>query len=152
MALKIGTKAPEINLKSTNGKRFILSDEMKGKPCIIYFYPKDFTPGCTEEACTFRDAFSEFRNLEVDVFGISRDTIASHLKFKAAHNLPFELLSDLDGKICKAYDALVPIIALPKRVTYLLDENHSVAAVYQDMFGAKKHIEKMLKEMKSANR
>ena len=78
MALKIGTKAPEINLKSTNGKRFILSDEMKGKPCIIYFYPKDFTPGCTEEACTFRDAFSEFRDLEVDVFGISRDTIASH--------------------------------------------------------------------------
>lgn len=152
MALKIGTKAPEINLKSTNGKRFILSDEMKGKPCIIYFYPKDFTPGCTEEACTFRDAFSEFRDLEVDVFGISRDTIASHLKFKAAHNLPFELLSDLDGKTCKAYDALVPIIALPKRVTYLLDENHSVAAVYQDMFGAKKHIEKMLKEMKSANR
>lgn len=152
MALKIGTKAPEINLKSTNGKRFILSDEMKGKPCIIYFYPKDFTPGCTEEACTFRDAFSEFRDLEVDVFGISRDTIASHLKFKAAHNLPFELLSDLDGKICKAYDALVPIIALPKRVTYLLDENHSVAAVYQDMFGTKKHIEKMLKEMKSANR
>ncbi|PIQ48264.1 MAG: peroxiredoxin [Cytophagales bacterium CG12_big_fil_rev_8_21_14_0_65_40_12] len=152
MALKIGTTAPEINLKSTNGKRFILSDEMKGKPCIIYFYPKDFTPGCTEEACTFRDAFSEFRDLEVDVFGISRDTIASHLKFKAAHNLPFELLSDLDGKVCKAYDALVPIIALPKRVTYLLDENHSVAAVYQDMFGAKKHIEKMLKEMKSANR
>ena len=152
MALKVGAKAPEINLKSTNGKRFILSDEMKGKPCIIYFYPKDFTPGCTEEACTFRDAFSEFRDLEVDVFGISRDTIASHLKFKAAHNLPFELLSDLDGKICKAYDALVPIIALPKRVTYLLDENHSVAAVYQDMFGAKKHIEKMLKEMKSANR
>ena len=151
MALKIGTKAPEINLKSTNGKRFILSDEMKGKPCIIYFYPKDFTPGCTEEACTFRDAFSEFRDLEVDVFGISRDTIASHLKFKAAHNLPFELLSDMDGKICKAYDALVPIIALPKRVTYLLDENHSVAAVYQDMFGAKKHIEKMLKEMNSAN-
>lgn len=152
MALKVGAKAPEINLKSTNGKRFILSDEMKGKPCIIYFYPKDFTPGCTEEACTFRDAFSEFRDLEVDVFGISRDTIASHLKFKAAHNLPFELLSDLDGKICKAYDALVPIIALPKRVTYLLDENHRIAAVYQDMFGAKKHIEKMLKEMKSANR
>uniref|UniRef100_UPI004048ACC0 peroxiredoxin n=1 Tax=Roseivirga sp. TaxID=1964215 RepID=UPI004048ACC0 len=152
MALRVGAKAPEINLKSTNGKRFILSDDMSGKPCIIYFYPKDFTPGCTEEACTFRDAFSKFRDLEVDVFGISRDTVATHIKFKAAHNLPFELLSDLDGKVCKAYDALVPIIALPKRVTYLLDEKHSIAAVYQDMFGAKKHIEKMLNQMKSANR
>lgn len=152
MALKIGAKAPEINLKSTNGKRFILSDDMKGKPCIIYFYPKDFTPGCTEEACTFRDSFSEFRDLNIDIFGISRDTITSHLKFKAQHKLPFELLSDIDGKVCKAYDALVPIIGLPKRVTYLLDTNHKIVAVYQDMFGARKHIETMLKEMNSANR
>jgi thioredoxin-dependent peroxiredoxin len=152
MALKVGSTAPNINLKSTDGERFILSEKMKGKPCIIYFYPKDFTPGCTEEACTFRDAFSEFRNLNIDVFGISRDTVSSHLKFKAQHKLPFELLSDIDGKVCKAYDALVPIIGLPKRVTYLLDANHLIAAVYQDMFGAKKHIEKMLKEMKSANR
>lgn len=151
MALSVGTKAPEINLRSTSGSQFILSKEMKGKPCIIYFYPKDFTPGCTEEACTFRDAFSEFRNLKVSVFGISRDTISSHIKFKQQHNLPFELLSDLDGKVCRAYDALVPFIGIPKRVTYLLDADHKVAAVYQDMFGARKHIEKMLKEMKSTN-
>jgi peroxiredoxin Q/BCP len=152
MALKVGSTAPEINLKSTDGERFILSETMSGKPCIIYFYPKDFTPGCTEEACTFRDSFSEFRNLNIDVFGISRDTIASHLKFKAQHKLPFELLSDIDGKVCKAYDALVPIIGLPKRVTYLLNAKHKIVAVYQDMFGARKHIEKMLKEMNSANR
>jgi peroxiredoxin Q/BCP len=152
MALKIGSKAPDINLKSTSGARFNLAEDMKGKPCVIYFYPKDFTPGCTEEACTFRDAFSEFRNLEVAVFGISRDNINSHMKFKEQHKLPFELLSDLDGKICKAYDALVPIIGLPKRVTYLLNEHHTIVAVYQDMFGARKHIENMIKEMKSANR
>jgi peroxiredoxin Q/BCP len=152
MALKIGSKAPKIDLKSTTGARYILSEEMKGKPCVIYFYPKDFTPGCTEEACTFRDAFADFLDLDVAVFGISRDTISSHIKFKEQHKLPFELLSDLDGKVCKAYDALVPFIGLPKRVTYLLDQHHTIVAVYQDMFGARKHIEKMLKEMKSTNR
>ena len=152
MALQIGSKAPNIKLLSTAGREFNLDLDLKNKPCIIYFYPKDFTPGCTEEACTFRDAFSEFRSLDVDVVGISKDSIASHQKFKAQHKLPFELLSDNNGNVCKAYDALVPVLRIPKRITYLLNEEHRVSAVYQDMFGAKKHIEKMLKEMKSANR
>ncbi|KYG82877.1 peroxiredoxin [Roseivirga echinicomitans] len=151
MALKIGSKAPEIKLKSTSGKTFELSLDLKGKPCIIYFYPKDFTPGCTEEACTFRDAFSDFRDLDVTVIGISKDSISSHQKFKKEHNLPFELLSDPTGKVCKSYDALIPLIKVPKRITYLLDPKHNVVAEYQDMFGAKKHIEVMLKKMKSSN-
>ena len=111
MALQIGSKAPNIKLESTAGRNFNLDLDLKNKPCIIYFYPKDFTPGCTEEACTFRDAFSEFRSLEVDVVGISKDSIASHQKFKAQHKLPFELLSDNNGNVCKAYDALVPYYA-----------------------------------------
>ncbi|WP_339606497.1 peroxiredoxin [uncultured Roseivirga sp.] len=151
MALKIGSKAPEIKLKSTSGKTFELSVDLKNKPCIIYFYPKNFTRGCTEEACTFRDAFSDFTDLDVTVIGISKDSISSHLKFKKKHSLPFELLSDPTGKICKSYDSLIPIINIPKRITYLLDANHKVVAVYQDMFGAKKHIEIMLEKMKSAN-
>ncbi|WP_323758217.1 peroxiredoxin [Roseivirga sp.] len=151
MALKIGSKAPEIKLKSTSGKPFDLNKDLKGKPCIIYFYPKDFTPGCTEEACTFRDAFSDFRDLDVTVIGISKDSISSHQKFKKEHNLPFELLSDPTGKVCKSYDALIPLIKVPKRITYLLDPKHNVVAEYQDMFGAKKHIEVMLKKMKSTN-
>ncbi|KYG77072.1 peroxiredoxin Q/BCP [Roseivirga ehrenbergii] len=151
MALKIGSKAPEIKLKSTTGQVFDLAVDLKGKPCIIYFYPKDFTPGCTEEACTFRDAFSDFIGLDVTVIGISKDSITSHQKFKEEHNLPFELLSDPKGEVCKSYDALIPLIKIPKRITYLLDAEHKVAAVYQDMFGAKKHIEIMLEKMKSAN-
>ncbi|MGW8121940.1 peroxiredoxin [Roseivirga echinicomitans] len=151
MALKIGIKAPAIKLKSTSGKIFDLSSDLQNKPCIIYFYPKNFTPGCTEEACTFRDAFSDFRGLDVAVLGVSKDSIESHQKFKKEHNLPFELLSDPTGAVCKAYDALVPLIKVPKRITYLLDAEHKVAAVYQDMFGAKKHIEFMLQKMKSAN-
>lgn len=151
MALKKGTKAPEIRLKSTSGKEFSLKDDMAKTSCIIYFYPKNFTPGCTEEACSFRDAFAEFRNLEIPVFGISRDSVKSHLKFKETHNLPFELLSDVSGKVCKAYDALVPVIGIPKRVTYLLDSEHKVIASYQDMFGARKHIDQMIKKSKEAN-
>ena len=151
MPLKNGTKAPEIDLESTSGDRFVLSKNMAGKPCIIYFYPKDFTPGCTEEACTFRDEFSEFRNLDVPVFGISRDSIKSHLKFKEQHNLPFELLSDPKGAVCKKYDALVPVIGIPKRLTYLIDQEGNIAASYQDMFGAANHISEMIKFLKDAN-
>lgn len=151
MALKRGVKAPEIKLKSTSGHEFSLKNDMAGTSCIVYFYPKNFTPGCTEEACSFRDAFSEFRDLDIPVFGISRDSIQSHHKFKKAHKLPFELLSDPSGGVCKAYDALVPVIGIPKRVTYLLDSDHKVSAVYQDMFGARKHIDQMIKKSKEAN-
>lgn len=151
MALKTGTKAPQIKLKSTAGKDFSLKDDMSGKACIIYFYPKNFTPGCTEEACSFRDAFSEFRGLDIPIFGISRDSLKSHLKFKKAHNLPFDLLSDSDGSVCRTYDALVPLLGIPKRVTYLLDKEHKITAAYQDLFGVRKHIEQMIKKSKDAN-
>lgn len=151
MALKNGTKAPEINLESTSGERFVLSKTMKGRACIIYFYPKDFTPGCTGEACAFRDEFSAFRHLEVPVFGISRDPVSTHQRFKKQHGLPFELLSDPDGSVCKKYQALVPIIGLPKRITYLIDRHGKIAASYQNMFGAADHIRQMIKVLKSPN-
>lgn len=151
MALKNGTKAPEINLESTSGERFVLSKTMKGQACIIYFYSKDFTPGCTREACAFRDEFSAFRNLEVPVFGISRDPVSTHQRFKKQHGLPFELLSDRTGATCKKYQALVPVIGLPKRITYLIDRQGKIAASYQDMFGAADHIDQMIKVLKNPN-
>jgi thioredoxin-dependent peroxiredoxin len=94
------------------------------------FLPKDFTKVCTAEACDFRDQFSAFRDLDVPVIGISRDSIAKHLKFKEEHKLPFELLSDGSGKVCKKYDALVPILKMPKRVTYFVDKNHVIQGVF----------------------
>ncbi len=80
---------------------------MKGKPCILYFYPRDFTPGCTREACGFRDQFAEFRGLDIDVTGISRDSVATHLKFKETHRLPFELLADEQGEVATLYKAAI---------------------------------------------
>ena len=144
MALKTGGKAPHFKLKGTNGLDFELKNNL---PCIIYFYPKDFTPGCTEEACSFRDGFEELRGLDITVFGISKDSVASHEKFKDKHQLPFDLLSDPSGNVCKAYDALVPVIRVPKRITYLIDSDQCIKAVYSDMFGAKNHIRKMISEV-----
>jgi peroxiredoxin Q/BCP len=149
MALEIGSKAPDFTLPGTSGLNLNLSRDMKGKALILFFYPKDFTRGCTAEACEFRDNFSEFRDLDVPVFGISRDDIKTHERFKKEYKFPFELLSDDSGKVCKAYDALIPLIKMPKRVTYLLDSEHRIAAVYSDMFEFKGHIKTMLKKLES---
>ncbi|MCU0438203.1 MAG: peroxiredoxin [Raineya sp.] len=149
MALKVNSVAPNFELPSTNGNKISLENDLKGKPCVIYFYPKDFTPGCTKEACEFRDQFATFRNLDIDVFGISRDNVETHIKFKDQHKLPFELLSDVDGKVCKAYEALIPIVGVPKRISYLLDKEHKIVAVYQDFFGAEDHIKEMLKKIQT---
>lgn len=148
MSLKTYTQAPDFTLPSTDGTRFTLSDHV-GTPCILYFYPKDFTPGCTKEACEFRDQFAEFRNLDIPVYGISRDTIATHLKFKEKHQLPFELLADVSGSVASDYKALIPIVGLTKRITYLLDKDHKIAAVYDSLFNADKHVFEMLERVKS---
>ncbi|MDI1323298.1 MAG: peroxiredoxin [Algoriphagus sp.] len=150
MALQIGQKAPDFKLHSTSGKILKMSENLKGKAFILYFYPKDFTRGCTAEACEFRDQFEAFRNLDVPVFGVSRDDIPTHEKFKKAYKLPFDLLSDSDGKVCKSYDALIPLINMPKRVTYLIDEKHEIAGVFSDMFESKGHIESMLSKLKKS--
>ena len=148
MALTLNQPAPDFELPSTSGANFRLSKEGKGKPLILYFYPKDFTPGCTKEACSFRDQFDIFRDLDITVVGVSTDPMKVHKRFKKTHGLPFELLSDTKKVVCKKYDALLPFIGVPRRITYLLDAKHKIAAVYQDLFGAEKHIKKMITEIK----
>lgn len=148
MALRIGKKAPDFKLHSTTGQILKMSEDLKGKAFILYFYPKDFTRGCTAEACEFRDQFDSFRDLDIPVFGVSKDSITTHQKFKKVHKLPFDLLSDPDGKVSKSYDALIPLIKVPKRVTYLIDEKHEIAGVFSDMFESKGHIENMLSKLK----
>jgi peroxiredoxin Q/BCP len=148
MALTVGTQAPDFTLAATNLGSITLSKDLAEKSLVLYFYPKDFTPGCTTEACEFRDQFAAFRELDIPVFGISRDNLATHEKFKMTHRLPFELLADESGKVCKAYDALLPLIKMPTRVTYLLDSNHRIAGVFQGLFENKAHVAAMLKQLK----
>lgn len=149
MSLPEKSMAPDFALDSTSGSPFSLSKTAAGKPVILYFYPKDFTSVCTKEACEFRDSFDFFRGLNVDVYGISRDDIPTHHRFKEAYNLPFDLLADEDGQVADLYKATIPVIRLTKRVTYLLDAGHRIAAVYTNLFGAKKHISEMITRVKS---
>jgi len=149
MALSKGRKAPDFQLASTEGRTFRLSETMAGRPCILYFYPKDFTPGCTKEACDFRDNFSFFKELDIDVVGISKDSVNTHKKFKEANQLPFELLADEKGEVSKKYEALVPLLGVNRRITYLLNKDHEIVSSFESMFAASKHIKQMVAAVKA---
>lgn len=144
MALKPGTQAPDFVLPSTSGHDFHFSEERRGKASLLYFYPKDFTSECTRQACAFRDQFELLRSLEVEVLGISQDSIKTHLDFKQAYQLPFELLSDKEGKVAKAYDTRMPFLPLSKRISYLVDRSGQIVAAYSNLWQGKKHLHKML--------
>ena len=145
MALKIGTKAPDFTLRSTSGKNFTLSIDQKGKPLVIYFYPKDFTRGCTQEACDFRDSYALIKQSGLDIVGISKDSIEVHQKFIEAYKLPYPLLADENGEVARLYLARMPLIGLTKRITYVLDENHIIRAVTDNLFEAGLHIKEVMK-------
>ncbi len=149
MGLKVGQDAPLFSLPSTSGKDFKFENQ-KGKYSLLYFYPKDFTPGCTAEACAFNENLIEFNTINCDVFGISTDSIESHLKFKKFHKLNFELLSDTSGKVSKLYSALFPFVNTSKRISYLIGPDLKILEVYNSLFKAKNHITTMLKALTEA--
>ena len=103
--IKENTKAPLFKIPSTNKSEYSLKDSL-GKYVVIYFYPKDSTPGCTTEGQEFRDSYKKFKKLNVEILGVSRESIKSHENFKSKQNFPFELLSDPDEKVCKAFDVM----------------------------------------------
>ncbi len=127
MPLEVGTKAPTFTAKDTDGNTVSLAD-FAGKTVVLYFYPKDDTPGCTKEAQGFRDAYPEYQNKEMVVLGVSMDDQASHKQFTQKYGLPFNLLADVDGTITKAYD--VDGGGYAKRVTYIIDNTGTIAQVY----------------------
>ena len=140
MDLKIGKTAPLFDLPSTSGKTFSLN-EHKDKPLILYFYPKDFTNGCIKEACSFRDHWDVFSDLSINIIGISTDNIHSHLKFIETYKIPFPLLSDERGEVCRQYNAWIPFINLPKRITYVLKQDLVISGIFSNMFQARKHVD-----------
>lgn len=126
MALSVGTDAPAFTAKDTNGNTVSLSD-FAGKTVVLYFYPKDDTPGCTKQACSFRDAQADYQNKDVVVLGVSKDDETSHQKFTQKYDLNFPLLADTDGSIISAYD--VDGGGYAKRVTYVIDSNGKIVHV-----------------------
>ncbi len=126
MALEVGTTAPSFTTLDDEGNTVSLSD-FKGKVVVLYFYPKDDTPGCTKQAQSFRDNYEEYQNKDMVVLGVSMDDQASHQKFKEKYGLPFTLLVDSDGTITKAYD--VDGGGYAKRVTYIIDGEGKITQV-----------------------
>lgn len=126
MALTVGTVAPDFTTTDDAGKTVSLSN-FKGKTVVLYFYPKDDTPGCTKQAQSFRDNYTEYQGKDMVVLGVSRDDEVSHQQFKEKYGLPFTLLADKDGSITKAFD--VDGGGYAKRVTYVIDGEGNIAHV-----------------------
>ncbi len=127
MPLSIGDSAPNFTAKDTSGNTVSLSS-YAGKPVVIYFYPKDDTPGCTKQACSFRDNYAQYLSKGIAVFGVSMDDQLSHQKFTEKYGLPFPLLVDSDGALTKVFD--VDGGGRSKRVTYLIDSSGKIEQVY----------------------
>jgi peroxiredoxin Q/BCP len=130
--LAIGSIAPDFNLQDELGNWRTLS-EFKGKKVVLYFYPKDDTPGCTKEACSFRDSASEYAKHSIIIIGINYDDTASHKAFKEKYHLPFILLSDSTRTVAKAYRAASVLFGyfVPKRLTYLINEDGTILKVFK---------------------
>jgi len=129
--LPLGAEAPDFAAKDASGKVVHFAD-FSGAPRVVYFYPKDETPGCTKEACAFRDAYDKFRAKGVVVFGVSRDTEKSHDEFRATHTLPFPLAADPDGAVQKAYGVPSAMgMPLASRVSFLVGRDGKIEHVFE---------------------
>lgn len=149
--MEIGNLAPDFTLVGSDGKEHKLSD-YRGKKVVLYFYPKDNTPGCTTEACDFRDNIHEITNLNAVVLGISKDNLNSHNKFIQKFNLPFVLLSDEDKVICNLYDVIKEKNMYGKKVlgiersTFIIDEDGKLIKEFRKV-KVKGHIEEVLNSL-----
>ncbi len=143
----VGSKAPDFTLPSQSGEMVSLKEFLGEKVVILYFYPKDDTPGCTKEACAFRDEHEEFGKLDAEVIGVSSDSVESHRRFAEKHDLSFTLLSDEGGKVRKLYGVSNTFGIFPGRVTYVIDEAGVVRHVFSSQIGVVKHVEGALKSL-----
>lgn len=153
MLLKAGQPAPDFTLLDEDEKSQTLSG-YRGSPVVLYFYPRDDTPGCTTEACNFRDDYSDYQNVNAVILGVSADTPESHAKFKKKFNLPFTLLSDTEKEVCQMYS----VWGLKKnfgkeyegiiRTTYLIDAEGVIAKVFENVTPAE-HSEEVLAAIKT---
>lgn len=151
MGIAAGTAAPDFSAKNQDGKTIKLSD-FKGKFVMMYFYPKDDTPGCTKEACDFRDKYGEIRDLGGVVLGVSRQDAKSHQAFIAKHKLPFDLLIDEKGDIAKLYGVgTMPIVGFHQRQSVLIGPDMKVVKFY-DSVDPKTHVAEVIADIKAAKK
>ena len=150
MPLSVGDIAPNFSVKDTHGNTVTLSD-YAGKSVVLYFYPKDDTPGCTKEACSFRDSYAAYQGKDIAVFGVSLDDESSHQAFTSKFNLPFPLLADTKGEITKAYDVEGERngVRYATRVTYVIGGDGKIAKVYSSI-NTETHADDILADLAAA--
>src|SRR5205809_1329088 len=146
--LAVGETAPDFALRSDDGRRMSLKD-FRGKKVVLYFYPKDDTPGCTKEACSFRDNYQDFTDAGAEVVGVSSDGGASHQKFTEKFQLPFTLLSDTGGAVRKRYGVPATLGLLPGRVTFVIDKQGIVRHVFNSQFQATRHVQEAIAALRA---
>jgi peroxiredoxin Q/BCP len=137
-ALAVGDRAPLIALRDAEGVER-RSDQLAGKPLVLFFYPKDDTPGCTAEACAFRDSYADLQALGAEVWGVSGDDADSHKRFAARHNLPFPLLVDQGNGLRRAFGVPAVLGLLPGRVTYLIDGEGVIRHTFNNLLDGAAH-------------
>jgi thioredoxin-dependent peroxiredoxin len=142
--LTVGTPAPLFTLPDQNGKLVSLADFRGKQSVVVYFYPKDDTPGCTKESCSFRDQYTAFTDAGAEVLGISSDSAASHAAFADKYKLPFSLLSDRDGKVRADYQVPATLGFLPGRVTFVIDRQGVIQHAFNSQVNAAKHVDEAL--------
>ncbi len=145
--LKVGAKVPEFKLPDENGNMFDLNSVLGKKKLVIYFYPKDETPGCTKEACTFRDNYDVFKKAGATVIGISGQSVKSHKEFANKYNLPFTLLSDKDNTVRKMFG--VKTSPIPGRVTFVVDKTGHVVYTFDSLSEPVKHVDEAMRILKT---
>jgi len=146
--IKAGEAVPKFRLMNQHGE-MISIEKFIGRPFVIYFYPKDDTPGCTVEACAFRDAFEDFRHLGASVVGISGDSPEAHQKFAKKYGLPFTLLSDPKNEVRRLFGVPKSLFGLlPGRVTYIVDEKGQVKHIFEGQFKARQHVKEAIASLK----
>ena len=145
MKISIGDKCPTFELNDQEGKLRKSEEFLTKKALVLYFYPKDDTPGCTAQACSFRDAYEELSEVGAEVVGVSGDTLEQHKKFAKKHNLPFTLLADTNNKLRKQMGVPTNLFGLiPGRVTYVIDNQGVVKGLFNSQLDVKGHVKKAL--------
>jgi len=148
MAITVGDQAPDFTLPKQDGKPVSLRDLLEKRTVVLYFYPKDETPGCTAEACSFRDSYEDFTQAGAEVVGISSQSASSHHSFAQKNRLPFTLVADEEGKVRKLYGVPKSLGVLPGRVTYVIDRKGVVRHVFNSQLGFSKHAKEALEVIK----
>jgi len=145
--VKIGDRAPDFNARTHSGENFNLYDALKQNGVVLYFYPKDFTSGCTAEACAFRDSYSDFERSGFIVVGVSGDDDTRHTEFAARYRLPMKLISDSDGKLRRLYGVRNVMGIIPARTTFIIGRDGKVIDVINSLTNPKLHVVRSLSEI-----